>query len=281
LTSNDCFTVLKQKHEFIAYYDLDEFVFPRALEASKEFNKTEYSCESYASICSINPFQNRFKIDRNEVNGNYFYNYLQFLIEKNRNGRDAEKLGSIGFSHAAYLNPDHFEKNLIYDLGKKIEMIEKNSSIEFPLSIYLSSPPFKTGHTFFIQKEDVDFIKYLYKSYQSLIPCIYNNYLKNIDGLTNNAIRHLYFLTEGNERMGKAIHYYKNIKSLFIHYASDAVGDHWGFHASESDGNVVSHFRVDSLLLFKRNFSGTIRKLNIDFEYAFFLLKNHTSFCNI
>ena len=60
LTSNDCFTVLKQKHEFIAYYDLDEFVFPRVLEAAKEFNKTEYRCENYASICSINPFQNRW-----------------------------------------------------------------------------------------------------------------------------------------------------------------------------------------------------------------------------
>ena len=48
-----------------------------------------------------------FKID-----GNYFYNYLQSLIEKQRNGRDVEKLGSIGFSHAAYLNPDHLEKKL-------------------------------------------------------------------------------------------------------------------------------------------------------------------------
>ena len=145
----------------------------------------------------------------------------------------------------------------------------------------MSSLPFQTGHTFFIQREDVDYIKYLYNSYHNLIPCVHNNYLKNISGLTNNAIRHLYYITEGNERMGKAIHYYKNVKSLFIHYATDAVKEHWGLHAPESDGNVVSHFRVDSHLLFSKNFSGSIRKLNIDYEYVFFMLKNHTSFCNI
>ena len=170
---------------------------------------------------------------------------------------------------------------MIHDLGTKIKIIEKNNSIEFPLSLFLSSPPFQIGHTFFIQKEDVDYLKYLYKSYQNLIPCIHNNYLKNINGLTKNAIRHLYYITEGNERMGKAIHYYKNVKSLFHHFAADIVQDHWGFHAPESDGNIVSHFRVDSHLLFSGNFSGSIRKLTIDHEYVFFLLKNQTSFCNI
>ena len=61
LSSNDCFTVLKQKHEFITYYDLDDFVFPRTLETVKDFNKTIYSCKSYIPICSVNPFQNNFK----------------------------------------------------------------------------------------------------------------------------------------------------------------------------------------------------------------------------
>jgi hypothetical protein len=38
LSSNDCFTVLKQKHEFITYYDIDDFVFPRTLKTVKDFN---------------------------------------------------------------------------------------------------------------------------------------------------------------------------------------------------------------------------------------------------
>jgi hypothetical protein len=32
---------------------------------------------------------------------------------------------------------------------------------------------------------------------------------------------------------------------------------------------------------FNRNFSGSIRKLNIDFEYVFFLLQKYTNFCDI
>jgi hypothetical protein len=78
--------------------------------------------------------------------------------EKNRNGRDIDKLGSIGFSDAAY----------------------------------------KIWRTFIINREDFDFIKYLNKSYHSFILCIRNNYLKNISSLTNNAVRHLYYITEGN-----------------------------------------------------------------------------------
>jgi hypothetical protein len=31
ITGNDCFTFLREKHEFIAYYDFDEFVFTRQL----------------------------------------------------------------------------------------------------------------------------------------------------------------------------------------------------------------------------------------------------------
>jgi hypothetical protein len=41
--------------------------------------------------------------------------------------------------------------------------------------------------------------------------------------------------------MGKykllAIHYYKNVKSLFVHYANEHVPGSWGVHASVSDGN--------------------------------------------
>ena len=104
------------------------------------------------------------------------------MIEKNRNGRSVEKLDSIGLSTALYLIPDHLEKQFIHDLGVKIEMYEKNNSINFPLSIFLSQPPFKVGHTFLFQRGDIDYIKYPYKSYQTFIPCIYNNYLKNISG---------------------------------------------------------------------------------------------------
>ena len=282
LTSNDCFTVLKEKHEFIAYYDLDEFVFPRNIENVVDFNSTDnlYSCNNFNLICSKKPFQNNF----NSLNsdGNYFYNYLQYLIEKNKNGRDVNKLGSIGFGHALYLIPNNFEKQLIYDLGLIVENIESNKNLSiFPLSILLSSGINKNGHTFTIQKEDIDFIKYLYKAYNSLIPCIYKNYLKNISSYNGDFIRHLYYITEGNERIGKSIHYFKNVKSLFIHYAQDSVEDHWSFDSNELDGHFLPHFRKDTFEVINKNFNGSIRNLNIDFEYVIFLLKNYTSFCEI
>jgi hypothetical protein len=58
--------------------------------------------------------------------------------------------------------------------------------------------------------------------------------------------------------MGKCIHYYKNVKSLFHHYAVDEAKGHWSFHAPESDGYFLSHFRVDFDVFFKENFSGSI-----------------------
>ena len=154
LSSNDCFTVLKEKYEFIGYYDLDEFVFPRTIENVKDFNSNNtsyYSCSSFDTICSHNPFQ----IINKQKEENNFYIYLQSLIEKNKRDRDVKKLGSISFAHAIYLIPDHHEKKLIYDLGSVIEKIELNNSnlSAFPFKIFLSSPPFKAGHTFLIEKK--------------------------------------------------------------------------------------------------------------------------------
>ena len=280
LTANDCFTVMKQKYEFIGYYDLDEYVFPRTLEIIKDFKpaKSYYSCNSYNKICLNKPFQNNFK-SISPITNNYFYTYLQSLIAENKIGRDVDKLGSISFDHAAYLMPKSLEKQLIHDLESVIGNIEANAynSSVFPLSIFLSSSPFTTGHTFTIEKEDVDYIAYLYKSYKNLIPCIYENYLKNLTKILN--IRYLYYTTTDEERMGKEIYYYKNVKSIFAHHAQEVADDQWSFKASAFDGHVLSHFREDIAKIWIKNFSGTIRNLNIDYEYIFFLLKNYTAFC--
>ena len=81
--------------------------------------------------------------------------------------------------------------------------------------------------------------------------------------------------------MGKCIHYYKNVKSLFVHYAAEAASDTWSFSPSIYDFHFLSHFRADISEIFSRNHKGTIRKLNIDFEYIFFLLQKFTNFCEI
>ena len=81
LTSNDCFIYSKQKYEFIGYYDLDEFIFPRT--STLISNSSFYTCNTVSSICSVKPFSNNF------------YDYLNSLVEQHRNGRDRDKLGSI------------------------------------------------------------------------------------------------------------------------------------------------------------------------------------------
>ena len=81
--------------------------------------------------------------------------------------------------------------------------------------------------------------------------------------------------------MGKSIHYYKNVKSLFVHYAQEVSKKHWSFEPSASNGHFLSHYRDDVSDMYNKNFKGSIRQLSIDFEYLTLLLKNFTNFCNI
>ena len=278
LTSNDCFTVLKQKHEFIAYYDTDEYIYPRTMDNFEDFfNKSViYNCDSKSrsSICSKTPLN--FKYNNSESNS-HFYDYVQSLIGKNSEGRDINKLGSIKFSHAATIIPSENEKKLIEDLGSFIQI--KNYS-SFPYKISFKKFQSDNVHLFEIRKDDIDYVRYLYKAYNSFIPCAYEGYLRKIDNKTvdTSLVRYLYYLTEGFGRMGKAIHYYKNVKSLFIHYAEELVEDNWSFHAPSLHGNFLPHYRISSKE--KKNFTIPINKLKLDFEYAFFLLKNYTKFCS-
>ena len=268
LTSNDCFTELSQIVEFIGYYDLDEIVFPRSELA---FNRSaKHTCDQFSTICSQTPFNN-------------FYSYLHSLIKAQQDDRDINQFGSISFAHAAYLIPNNIEKQLIFDLQTLIQRVDEdnNKTLKFPLSLYLSEPPFNKGHTFLIDKNDVNYSKELLASYQSLIPCAYHKYIKNLKSLDNTLLRHLYFLTEGNQRMGKEIHYYKNIKSIFTHYAMDHKQQTWSIRAPDLSGHILSHYREDVAPVYNGNFKNSIRKLNVDFEYVFYLLKNHSSFCSI
>ena len=277
LTVNDCFTVMKQKHEFIGYYDLDEYVFPRTIQ---NITSNKFSCKTFSSICSYNSFKpDNYKSGK--ADGNYLYNYLQSLIERNKHGQDIKMLGSIDFTHAAYLKPDILGKKLLNDLGSVIKKInEKNNSADsFPFSILLSEPPHQVGHTFVIENDDISHIKYLHKSYNNLIPCFYEKYLTNITKLDANNIRYLYYVTEKDERWGKAIHYYKNVKSLFVHFAKEFKKGYWSLNATALDGNFVAHFREDIAEVFSNAHTGSIKKLNIDYEYLMFLLKNYTLLC--
>ena len=285
LTSNDCFAILKQKHEFIGYYDLDEFVFPRNLDTLKDFygKKSYYSRESFGSICETMPFAYSRKSSNSDVSKyDYYYNYITDLISNNRNGHLVNQLGSIGFAHGGFLIPNDMEKQFMKDLGSILQNIynRTNPSSLFPLKIFLGKPTDKRFRSFLIEEDDIEYIEYLYKSYNNFISCVYDKYLNKIDKIDKSLVRYLYYLSEDSERMGKAIHYYKNVKSLWLHYAEESFLVHWAFSASPYHGHFLPHFKDDIAEIFSLDrFNGSIRKLNIDFEYVFYLLNNFTNFC--
>ena len=274
ITSNDCFTVLSQKHEFIGYYDLDEFVFPRTLGIYSDFYDKQkyYTCKnSSKSICDLNPFHVNNSVD------NKMYNYFHSIIEEYRNNRNMDDFIAIYFFHALFLTADEVEAKLIKKLGSIIhDTNTEGKEIHFPLRFDLPDPVRNTSRRFIIKDTDVDYVKYLYKSYKSFIPCIYNENLKHIKSLDISLLRHLYFLTEDLERLGKTFVYYKNIVALTPHGAEFDKTKWWII--VPKDKGYLSHFR-DTLKI--KNFTGPIIKLSFDSEYVFYLLKKYSNYCQI
>jgi hypothetical protein len=140
------------------------------------------------------------------------------------------------------------------------------------------------GYEFLIKKDDAGYIKHLYNSYFNLIPCSYNkyfNYSINKDKiLDDNLVRLVYFVTPHDmiQKNYKKIHYYKNVYSIFTHWATDYENDSWTFIPSSMDGHLIHHFRKS--WKFRPDISiDSIRLFNIDYEYLFFLLKHFSDFC--
>ena len=283
LTVNDCYTILRQKYEFIANYDLDEIIFP-----SRVFNNFEdfyeknmtYNCSNHNNICQLRPFS---KSD--SKTDNLFYDYIQSLVAKNKKGRDVERLSSIYFEHVAYISPNNEEEKLMNELATIIKRFNKKKTrkpLSFPLKLYFSSPPYKRGHTFIVNEDDLDYLKYLHKVYSTFFSSTYNEYLKKSNKVDKNLVRYLYYITEPLERAPKAIHYYKNVNTIFSHRGLNFVIGHWNFSVSAAEiynGNYLAHYRPDAYWLYKTNSSGPIKKLNFDHEYFYFLLRNFTNYC--
>jgi hypothetical protein len=63
-----------------------------------------------------------------------------------------------------------------------------------------------------------------------------------------------------------------------MHYARDFDKPSKLVVASAASGRTLRHYRELPKTM-KRNQTGTIRKINIDYEYIFYLLKKFTDFC--
>ncbi len=163
----------------------------------------------------------------------------------------------------------------------QLGFILQNSS-SLPATIKLETDKTDKFHRIWIQKRDLDYSRQFYESYNSLIPCL-NEYLKkNESNLNQNYYRYVYYGADkykGRKQRGKAIHYYKNVKTMRPHYAIAYLNNSWLLNPLIKDGHFMSHFRKDMKSVYGRDKDGSIRNLNIDYEYLFFLLKNHTKFC--
>ena len=255
ITSNDCITIMKNSHEFIAYYDLDEFVFPRTFGMDSK-PSLKIDCSKNIRNYNINAFE--FNKNGNETS--FIYNYLDSLIEKNINGRDKKMLSTISFEHAAYIDSNSLTDELFQDLGEIIKA-NNTSSNNFPITIFLDKQ--KKLHKFLIEENDFDHVKHLYDSFNSVKSCSFRNLNSSLNALFQ---RYIYFLTESEQRWPKCIYYSKNVNSVFVHYPTDVSEGSWSFTPSRKDGDFLSHFRSD-MLFFDIKYNMSILKLNIDLEY--------------
>jgi hypothetical protein len=260
LTSNDCFTVLKNKYEFIGYYDLDEIIFPYGFDIN-QYKDIFDTCTNSSFVCSLTPFSINYD----------FYDYLNSLIKLYGKNKERNKLSSIYFHHTAVV-PHDVEEKFMKSLDS---IIKKNKSQSFPIIINLEPEQL---FFFEINIYDLNYIKDLYESYNSFINCSYENHIKNIDKIHKNLIRFLIYSTGSLGRMGKSFHYYKNVNTLFIHYAIDTSLNSWSILIPFKDGHYLTHYR-DKSKKRAENLTVSIRNMIFNVEFALFILKNYTKFC--
>ena len=211
------------------------------------------------------------------MNGSSMYFYIDGLVEKHRNGRNKNKLSSISFEHAAYLLANNESDKLIEDLGSIIN--KNNNATQFTIKVVFGDPKNKRGHTFIIEKEDLDHAKRLFYSYKRLFYQLEKNLLNS--KLDSTLKRSLVFITEHQVRWPKCIYYYKNVNALFIHYPTDIESGAWNLKPNATEGHINSHFRKDTKVFFQSNLESSIKKIKIDYEYLRFILKKYTDFCDL
>ena len=92
----------------------------------------------------------------NEKGGNHLYNYAMSLVNKvmKTDGLKLNELRSLYFQDSPYLIPNIDERNLVNEMGSFLRESKDNLSL-FPYKLRLSAPPYKHGHTFIIEENDV------------------------------------------------------------------------------------------------------------------------------
>ena len=93
-------------------------------------------------------------------------------------------------------------------------------------------------------------------------------------------MRYLYFLTEADHRLGKSVHFSKNVNTIFLHDVEEAVDGTWQLIVPRNSGHYVSHYRQVNNF-YETNLNSSIKNLNIDFEYFYYWVYTFTDLCNL
>ena len=300
LASNDCYLTLKQKYEFVAFYDTDEVIFPTNFEKSS--NKSYYSCEINEKLCRLNPFSTNiydfvenliameFKGSKTEIsslnilNTNYLtshlaYNLMNSLKEKVSVIQNYQQINNESFSidniyisennnsSQIFNDSDSIDKNSFASNNDSSRQINNNS---FPISVFLPLKQ-KFGHEFVMNNEDdYDHVLSLIELYKK-VDCLNETFSNNT--ISDDFNKFLYFITDTTERLPRSIYYSVNqeivsiVKLKPIYDSLETSIDVKYFNAK------VSHFGGTFENSFNAIHQGSIQNLNIDLEYLLFVMK--------
>ena len=266
LSVNDCYASFYYRYEFVALYDLDELIVPRAhnlLDISK--SNQIFECRNLSQVCSYKPVLK-------------MYDYIKDLIT-NEFKHNISKLRSIAFHHSVFLIPTTNVQNLLMENLKIIvDQIKTNHSNVYPF-ILNTGGNYSFHHSFIINELDKEYAVHLSHAYDE-IKCLFDKFLANTT-LEHQWKRYVYFHTHYDQRFPKSIHYTQNVQGLFTHDAAHFTKDSIILNPTKENGHMNSHYRenINGFLSVKK--SSSIKNIGIDYDYVLFLLKNFTPVCFI
>jgi hypothetical protein len=260
VTANDCYSSLMYIYEFVTHYDFDEYIFPRTHDLHK------YVDLKYYSQCSVKPAL------CNQNNTLSLYDYTVDLAKKNLHGKPINRLSSIYFRNAIYLQKTYYLDEFINDLGSFI--VNKS---KLPFSIHLKFSH-ESGHFFLVKNvEELEYSKKvlnIYKNIECLTSIDNLNLTFNIDTIFK---RFIILITKLNHRLGKSIYYTDNVEAIFTHYTLISKKNTEKISLSEEIG-VSSHFRNDFYAL-SRDLQTSIKHFKFDFEYYYYIISKYSNNC--
>jgi hypothetical protein len=266
LSLQDCWSQLGYIYEFVAVYDLDEFVFPRSVKPWQQYNQIMSSpdnCDAKRK-CKENPFPLSL------------YDYVVGILNTTIHANSYSRLSSIEFRHAITVLPNTLGNLMIKKFKDLVLQLETNKSIALPL-VYDIDDTISLR----IQQNDTDHLKYLIKL-DDEIQCIFAK-LNSSSIIPVELKRYMYHVFPEDWRWGKCIHYSKNVQSLFAHYGIYNKGE--TVLSNVTNGELLPHFRDDVTPFYKphprdNRLITSIQALSIDHEYLTFMTKTYTNMCS-